>query len=100
MLGNPDPTTVFWGPDLILIYNEPYIALAGNKHPAMMGGSARVYWKEVWDQYDPLFDKMRSDGKAFKQENAQLLTNRKGFMEEGFYNVCPLSHSFYREMLR
>lgn len=83
MLGNPDPATVFWGPDLIMIYNEAYISLAGNKHPSMMGGSARVHWKEVWDQYDPLFEKVRADGKAFKQENAQLLTNRKGFMEEG-----------------
>lgn len=92
MLSNPDPVTIFWGPDLILIYNEAYIELAGNKHPEMMGGSARVHWWEVWDQYDPFFDQMRIDGKALKQDNTQLLIQRNGFLEEGFFNliVMPL----------
>ncbi|KFA72821.1 hypothetical protein S40288_09508 [Stachybotrys chartarum IBT 40288] len=87
MFGNPDPATVFWGHDLILIYNEAYIALAGNKHPAMMGGSARVHWKEVWDLYDPLFDKMFNDGIFFQQHNSQLFIQRSGYLEEGFFNM-------------
>ncbi|KAH8885898.1 hypothetical protein GQ53DRAFT_659190, partial [Thozetella sp. PMI_491] len=89
---NPDPATVFWGRDLLLIYNEAYVALAGNKHPAMMGGSARVHWREVWDQYDPLFDQMFLDGKAFSQDNTQLFIHRSGYLEEGFFNmrVLPL----------
>ena len=87
MLASPDPITIFWGPDLILIYNEAYVALAGDKHPSMMGGSARVHWKEVWDQYDPLFDQIRADGKAFKQENQQLFIHRRGYLEEGFFNL-------------
>lgn len=90
LLANPDPATIFWGPDLILIYNEAYIVLAGNKHPEMMGGSARVYWKEVWDQYDPLFEQIRIDGKAFKQDNAQLFIHRKGYLEEGFFNMIVM----------
>jgi PAS domain S-box-containing protein len=87
MLANPDPATVFWGRDLILIYNEAYIALAGNKHPSMMGGSARVYWREVWDQYDPLFDQMFIDGKVLKEDNSRLLIQRSGYLEEGFFNL-------------
>jgi PAS domain S-box-containing protein len=92
MLANPDPATIFWGPDLILIYNESYIALAGNKHPSMMGGSARIHWKEVWDLYDPLFHQMKLDGKAFKQDNSQLFIHRGEYLEEGFFNmiVMPL----------
>ena len=90
MLASPDPVTIFWGPDLILIYNEAYVALAGNKHPEMMGGSARVHWKEVWDQYDGLFDQIRVDGKALKQDNSQLFILRSGYLEEGFFNLVVL----------
>ncbi|KAH8890495.1 hypothetical protein GQ53DRAFT_794785 [Thozetella sp. PMI_491] len=92
MLANPEPATVFWGRDLILIYNEAYIALAGNKHPDMMGGSARVHWKEVWDQYDPLFDQMFLDGKPFTQDKTQLFIHRSSYLEEGYFNmrVVPL----------
>ncbi|KAF2665644.1 hypothetical protein BT63DRAFT_391916 [Microthyrium microscopicum] len=87
MLVNPDPVTVFWGPELILIYNEHYVALAGDKHPQMMGGSAREHWAEIWDQYDSLFDQMILDRQAFKQENTQLHIRRRGFLEEGFFNM-------------
>ncbi|KAI9147210.1 Hybrid signal transduction histidine kinase K [Paramyrothecium foliicola] len=87
MLANPDPATVFWGHELILIYNEAYLEIAGNKHPAMMGGSARIHWEEVWDQYDPLFDKMFIDGIAFEQNNTQLFIHRKGYLEEGYFNM-------------
>jgi PAS domain S-box-containing protein len=90
MLANPDPTTIFWGPDLILIYNEAYVALAGNKHPQMMGESARIHWAEVWDQYDRLFDQIRLDGKAFKQVNSQLFIQRRGYLEEGFFNMVVI----------
>jgi PAS domain S-box-containing protein len=87
LLANPEPATVFWGPELILIYNEAYTALAGDKHPAMMGESARVHWAEVWDQYDPLFDQMFIDGKEFTQRNTQLFIHRNGYLEEGFFNM-------------
>jgi PAS domain S-box-containing protein len=92
MLATPDPATIFWGRDLLLIYNEAYVALAGNKHPAMMGGSSRVHWREVWDQYDPLFDKMFLDGQPLVQDNTQLFIHRSGYLEEGFFNlrVLPL----------
>lgn len=29
----------YWGDDLIAIYNEAYILLAGQKHPTLMGQS-------------------------------------------------------------
>lgn len=90
MLANPEPMTIFWGSGLILIYNEAYVELAGNKHPAMLGGTARVHWAEVWDQYEPLFNQMRIDGKAFKQDNTQLFIHRNGYLEEGFFNLCVM----------
>jgi PAS domain S-box-containing protein len=90
MLVSPEPVAIFWGPDLIMLYNEAYVAIAANKHPEMMGGSARVHWKEIWDVYDPLFDQIRVDGKALKQANAQVFLQRVGYLEEGFFNLIVL----------
>lgn len=35
---------MYWGPDHVAIYNEAYILLAGQKHPALMGTSYKVAW--------------------------------------------------------
>jgi PAS domain S-box-containing protein len=90
MLVSPDPVAIFWGPDLIMLYNEAYVAIAANKHPEMMGGSARVQWKEIWDVYDPLFDQIRVDYKALKQADAQVFLQRVDYLEEGFFNLTVL----------
>ena len=39
---------MYWGDDLIAIYNEAYIMLAGQKHPRLMGMSYSVAWAEIW----------------------------------------------------
>jgi hypothetical protein len=39
---------MYWGDDLIAIYNEAYIMLAGQKHPTLMGMSYSVAWSEIW----------------------------------------------------
>jgi hypothetical protein len=36
VMGSPHPAAMFWGDNYISIYNEAYIHLAGQKHPAMM----------------------------------------------------------------
>lgn len=90
MLVCPDPVALFWGPDLIMLYNEAYIAIAANKHPGMMGGSARVQWEEIWDVYDPLFNQVRVECKALKQAKAQVYLQRIDHLEEGFFSIVVL----------
>jgi hypothetical protein len=36
IMGSPHPAAMYWGPEYIAIYNEAYILLAGQKHPALM----------------------------------------------------------------
>jgi hypothetical protein len=38
VMGSPHPAAMYWGPELIAIYNEAYILLAGQKHPHLMVG--------------------------------------------------------------
>jgi hypothetical protein len=42
VMGSPHPAAMYWGPELIAIYNEAYILLAGQKHPHLMVGG--FFW--------------------------------------------------------
>lgn len=37
IMASPHPAAMYWGEDLVAIYNEAYIMLAGQKHPDLMG---------------------------------------------------------------
>lgn len=43
------PMVVLWGEDGVLIYNQAYTAIAGNRHPALLGMPALQAWPEVAD---------------------------------------------------
>lgn len=40
---------MYWGDDLVAIYNEAYVMLAGQKHPQLMGMRYQDAWSEIWD---------------------------------------------------
>lgn len=43
------PMVVMWGADGVLIYNQAYTAIAGSRHPALLGVPALQAWPEVAD---------------------------------------------------
>src|SRR5687768_13154484 len=45
---------LFWGPELIKLYNDAYIPVLGRKHPDVLGRPAREVWSEIWDVLGPL----------------------------------------------
>ena len=47
------PMALRWGPDFVLIYNDAYRPILGEKHPWAFGRSAREAWAEVWPQLEP-----------------------------------------------
>jgi PAS domain S-box-containing protein len=42
-----------WGPEFVLIYNDGYRPILGDKHPWAMGRPAREAWEEVWPLLEP-----------------------------------------------
>src|SRR4051794_31271419 len=40
------PMFVWWGPQLINIYNDSYIPMLGKRHPAALGRAAQPAWAE------------------------------------------------------
>lgn len=60
----PFPAAMYWGPDLVTMYNEAYIPLAGRKHPELMGKTYLEGWAEVWDAVKDCFERAFEDGQA------------------------------------
>ena len=83
---------VFWGPDLVAIYNDGYIPMLGVKHPAAMGTPLRDIWPEIWDQIGPMLHGVVETAQATWQEDQPLLLERAGFLEEAYftYSFSPI----------
>jgi len=78
---------LFWGPDLIAIYNDAYRPAFGTKHPWALGQPARECWREVWDVLEPLFEGVMRTGEAFWASDHLFYLERHGFSEETYFDV-------------
>lgn len=95
IMASPHPAAMFWGKDLVAIYNEAYILLAGQKHPRMMGQTYREAWPEIWEEIEPVFHNGRLTGQATMKDDDCLFIERSsspGFLEETYFSwsLIPL----------
>lgn len=79
---------MFWGPDLITIYNDAYRPALGVKHPGALGQPVREVWKELWeDGLRSTFEKVIATGQAFWANDHPFFLERHGFPEETYFDV-------------
>jgi PAS domain S-box-containing protein len=85
------PMIVWWGEDLRFFYNDAYLPLLGNKHPALMQPGDQV-WGEIWDTIGPMLDSVMRTGQATWSEDLLLPMDRHGYWEETYwtYSYSPL----------
>ena len=86
LMASPHPAAMYWGEDLIALYNDSYIHLAGQKHPKLMGQSYREAWKEIWEELEPVFTAARLTGESTMKDDDCLFINRAGFLEETYFS--------------
>jgi hypothetical protein len=86
VMQDPRPAVVFWGPEVVMIYNEPYTKLIGELHPACMGLSARIALSEVWDHFEPIIERNIA-GESVEEVDTPLLIDRSGFLEETYFSL-------------
>ena len=84
-LGSRFGMCMFWGPELIAIYNDAYAPMLGGKHPQAMGMPLREVWPEIWDQIGPMIDGVVHAGEATWSEDQMLVLERDGFAEEAYF---------------
>ena len=85
MLGSRFPMLVWWGPELLHLYNDAYRPILGDKHPASLAAPAREVWAEIWDIIGPQAAGVLAGGPATWNEHLLLPMNRKGFVEETYF---------------
>jgi PAS domain S-box-containing protein len=85
------PMIVWWGPELRFLYNDAYMPLLGDKHPAL-GRPGRQVWSEIWDTIGPMLDSVLTTGRATWSEDLLLRMRRHGYWEETYwtYSYSPL----------
>jgi len=92
MLTSPQPMFVWWGKELINIYNDAYRFVLGEKHPAL-GASGKIVWKEIWDEVGARADIVFNKNEGTYDDALLLIMNRYGYDEETYfkfsYNPIP-----------
>src|SRR5262245_47774339 len=88
MLANRLPMLLWWGPQYLSIYNDPYIPVLGNKHPWALGQPVSECWKEIWHVLRPLIDTPFHGGPATWDEDILLVINRHGLAEETHWLIA------------
>jgi len=84
LLASRQPMWVWWGPELINFYNDPYLSIIGAKHPGALGQPARKVWAEIWDQIRGRIT-AAMEGEASYSEAELLVMQRNGYPEETYY---------------
>ena len=85
MLRTRFPITLLWGPEFVLVYNEAYVELIGDKHPAALGRPAGEIFEEAWDLIAPMMEEVRAGGSSTWLEDQYLPLTRRGFLEECYF---------------
>ena len=78
---------LFWGPELIALYNDAYRPALASKHPWALSCPAREVWSEVWDALNPLLEGVVTTGEAFWARDYLFFLNRYGYSEETYFDV-------------
>ncbi len=82
------PILLWWGPELVNIYNDGMALILGGKHPRGLGLPGRDVWPEIWDLVGPMLDGVVSRGEATWSEDQLLLLDRNGFPEECYFTFA------------
>ncbi len=79
---------LFWGEDLITLYNDAYRPVFGAKHPHALGKPIRDSWEELWRAgLKEIFDGVLTTGEAFWAEDRPFFMERHGYLEETYFGV-------------
>jgi PAS domain S-box-containing protein len=87
VLGSNIPMLVGWGPDLLLVHNDSYGEILGDRRPAQ-GRPIREVWADIWaDVVGPNCERVWR-GETVYMEAAPRLLHRAGRTETAWLTAC------------
>ncbi|MBV9387457.1 MAG: response regulator [Chroococcidiopsidaceae cyanobacterium CP_BM_ER_R8_30] len=85
ILGSRYPMFIWWGRDLINLYNDAYIPVLGKRHPTALGESASDIWAELWHSVGPFaYDVLDNGNPSWNEEFLEIM-ERNGYREETYF---------------
>ncbi len=87
------PMLIWWGADMVKLYNDAYRPMLGAKHPASLGARGRDVWPEIWPIIGPMLEGVLQRGEATWSNDQLLLLDRSGYLEECYFtfSYSPIS---------
>lgn len=91
-LASPVPSFVWWGNELINIYNDAYAPLLGGRHPSALGTPARKVWASVWSIIGDDVEAALKHGTSVIRDRVRFELKRRGFPNEMYftYTFSPI----------
>jgi signal transduction histidine kinase/FixJ family two-component response regulator len=88
VLRNGSPLVLWWGPELVQIYNDAFRSILATKHPRAVAQSAPDCWSEIWSVIGPMIEAPLRGEAATGSDDLMLLVNRNGFLEETHFKFA------------
>ncbi|KAG8756580.1 hypothetical protein FRC14_002922, partial [Serendipita sp. 396] len=88
-LSTPYPAATWWGPDLVLIYNDAYAEMSTTKHPRIFGQKGLEAWDELWETLGPALKTCMEGNPVYKKDDLLLmdrLENEEQSLEETYHS--------------
>jgi signal transduction histidine kinase len=86
MLASRHAMFLFWGDDLIQVYNDAYRATLDDlQHPLALGNHGRISWANIWPIIGPQLNAVMS-GEALYLEDQFIPGRRSGPYEDSYWN--------------
>jgi signal transduction histidine kinase len=94
MLWSRHPMFLFWGPDLVQVYNDGYRPSLGEggRHPRALGMRGADFWTDIWDIIGPQLEAVMERGESTWHEDQLVAIERNGRIEEVYwtYGYSPV----------
>jgi two-component sensor histidine kinase len=80
------PMALYWGPELILVYNDAWAPVLRERHPDALGRPAADVWHDIWDLVRGSFEQVLTTGEGVSVYEQMLPMRRGETVEETYWN--------------
>jgi len=88
ILNSPHPAALYWGSEMIMIYNDPYRDSLEHRHPNALGRPAAPVWDECWPRFGSNMESVLATGNAVIEEKVCHTSVIDGRTTKSFWNYC------------
>ena len=94
LLESRNPMFLWWGPELVQLYNDAYAPSlgVGDRRSRALGARGREFWTDIWATIGPQIEQVMTTGEATWHEDQYLPIERNGRMEDVWwtYSYSPV----------